>query len=913
MINRLYFCLLLHLALITTIGAGEALLGFHDDGIHINAGSIGGLTMEWPELNGPGNKSLKPTGKRHEGGNATLSYPDGTVLTLAISGGELAFNFDRMPAGIDGWRCNTNLPSSLRRGGTWAFGDKNGAFPREKPPKPHLFQGTQSELRLTDLTGAALLVSVPAYSFHQVQDNLEWGWDAFSWWFRAQLTRDHLKAKLSVRLDLSAVKSVVLVDEFGQDARREFPGKVHNAAELADDVKSETAYWASFAGGPKLDAFGGLAGSQERFKLKATGFFHLEQPAGKWLLVDPAGNAFFQLGICSFGAGEDFTHVKGRTQAFANLPPFDGTFRPAWHEPDYRAHDNFSFYIANAIRKYGAWDPEQRWGAMIDRVRAAGFNSSGAFGGLSETGRKRSWPWTPMLPLGHWTLGHQIPGVRGVFDPFDAEVPAKITELFAKQVAPHANDPLIIGWFLENEQAFEDLPKVVPGLPGKHACKRRLVEELKKTHGDIATFSKAWGLEAASFDALLELPLPVRTDTARADVHRFTGLLLDTYYQLIRTAYDAVDRNHLLIGNRWQPGTANDELLVRTAAKYQDVISVNYYTYGIDRTFVDRIHAWSGGKPQMWTEFHWGSTAESGPPGRMDLPSQTARGKAYRHYVEGGAATGYVLGIQWFQLNDQPFTGRWFEGLNGEGYAIGLFTVTDRPYKDMLAQMASTNREAIWGVWLDGKAPFVFDDPRFNGGGARSTEAQRPTGAMVMDGASTNWPGFPPLRIAPAKGAAGNEASIKVCYDAKNLYVLATVIDATPRLNGGEGDALAQGDAIEVLIGDQPDAKGPLRANDRRAILAATPSGVRTQIIGSATQPTIEGIVMPASDGKGWVLEAAIPWTALGLPPAPGTTLKFDLAVIDGDGKRAISRVNWSGGVDNANDRGTWGRLLLAP
>ncbi|HEX3133510.1 MAG TPA: sugar-binding protein, partial [Planctomycetota bacterium] len=692
-------------------------------------------------------------------------------------------------------------------------------------------------------------------------------------------------------------------------------GKAHGVADLAADKATEAAYWASFTGGPALDAFGGFADTGKRLGLKATGFFHLERKGGtkegQWLLVDPAGNAFFQLGICGMGPGEDHTHIKGRTQTYAWLPPFEGEYRAAWHAPDYRARDNFSFFIANNIRKYGAWDPDACWDAMIERVRAVGFNSSGAFGGINDGARTKSWPWTPMFPLGTWNLGHQITGVRGVFDPFDAEVPAKIAELFAKEVAPQANDPLIIGWFLENEQAFEDLPKVIPGLSAKQACKRRLVEELKKTHGDIATFNKAWALDAASFEALGDLPLPVKTEVARADVHRFTGLLLDTYYQLIRSAFDKVDHNHMLIGNRWQPGTANDEQLVSTAAKYLDVISVNYYTYGIDRTFTDRIHAWSGGKPQMWTEFHWGSTAESGPPGRMDLPSQAARGKAYRNYVEGGAATGYVLGIQWFQLIDQPFTGRWFEGLNGEGYAVGLFTVTDRPYKDMLAQMAATNRTALYDVWLNAKPPFVFDDPRFNtAGGARSAEAQRPTGAMAMDGASTNWPGFPPLRIAPAKGATGNEASIKVCYDAKNLYVLATVTDATPLVNHAAGDALANGDAIEVLIGDQPDANGPLRPTDRRVILAASPSGFRTYVSGAATQPAIDGIAMAASDGKGWVLEAAIPWTAIGLTPIAGATLRFDLGVIDGNGIHATSRVAWSG---NPTDRGSWGRLLLAP
>ncbi len=898
---------LLCLALVTTLPAADGLLSLHDDGIHVAAGAVGALSLEWPVLNGPGDKTLKPTGKRHDGDKATLTYPDGTVLTLVIHGGELALSFDRAPAGIDAWRIDTILPSSLRRGGSWVMGDQHGVFPHDKPPKAQFFQGTQSEVRLSDVTGAVLLVSVPAYSFQQLQDNLEWGWDAFSWWFRAQLDKDHLQAKVTLRLDLSAVKAVILADEFGQDARRDFPGKMHAADELVADKMAEAAYWASFTGGPALDAFGGLAGSKERLKLKATGFYHLEHKDGKadgaWLLVDPAGNVFFQLGICSMGPGEDYTQVKGRTQAFAKLPPFEGEFRPAWHDADFRARDNFSFFIANNIRKYGGWDPEVRWGAMIDRVRAAGFNSSGAFGGIGEAARKRSWSWTPMLPLGQWNLGHNIPGVRGVFDPFAAEVPAKISEQFAKEVAPHAQDPLIIGWFLENEQAFEDLPKVIPGLPGTQPCKQRLVAELQKTYSDIAAFNKAWGLDTASFAALADLPLPVKTDAARTDVHRFTGLLLETYYQLIRTAYDKVDRNHLLIGNRWQPGTANDEQLVTTAGKYMDVISVNYYTYGIDRGFTDRIHAWSGGKPQMWTEFHWGSTAESGPPGRMDLPSQRARGEAYRTYVEGAAATGYVLGIQWFQLIDQPITGRWFEGLNGEGYAIGLFTVADRPYKDMLAQMAATNRSALYDVWLGGKAPFGSSDPRFSGkagtGGTRSTEAQRPTGAMVMDGASTNWPGFPPLRIAPVKGVVGNEASIKVCYDADNLYVLAAVTDPTPSKNAGRGEALAQGDAIEVVVG------GPPLKSDRRIVVGASSTGVRLFISGLAVQPTIDAVVLPSSDGKGWTLEAAIPWTHIGVVPTPGTTLHFDLAVIDGDGTKATSRVAWSGAVEA-------GRLLLA-
>jgi len=39
------------------------------------------------------------------------------------------------------------------------------------------------------------------------------------------------------------------------------------------------------------------------------------------------------------------------------------------------------------------------------------------------------------------------------------------------------------------------------------------------------------------------------------------------------------------------------------------------------------------------------------------------------------------VGCHWFQYNDQPLTGRWFDG---ENYNIGFVTVTDTPYPEMV-------------------------------------------------------------------------------------------------------------------------------------------------------------------------------------------------------------------------------------
>src|SRR3712207_7390285 len=65
---------------------------------------------------------------------------------------------------------------------------------------------------------------------------------------------------------------------------------------------------------PYTTLFRSLPGSREKLGLKQTGFFHVEQKNGKWLMVNPEGNAFFHLGICVFNPGDDFTLVKGRSE-----------------------------------------------------------------------------------------------------------------------------------------------------------------------------------------------------------------------------------------------------------------------------------------------------------------------------------------------------------------------------------------------------------------------------------------------------------------------------------------------------------------------------------------------------------------------------------------------------------------------
>jgi hypothetical protein len=72
---------------------------------------------------------------------------------------------------------------------------------------------------------------------------------------------------------------------------------------------------------------------------------------------------------------------------------------------------------------------------------------------------------------------------------------------------------------------------------------------------------------------------------------------------------------------------------------------------------------------------------------------------AYRYYVEQGAMQLGLVGIHYFQLNDQPVLGRF----DGENYNIGLVDICNMPYSDMVNAVTQTN-EHIYDV-VSGREP----------------------------------------------------------------------------------------------------------------------------------------------------------------------------------------------------------------
>ena len=896
-------------------------------GVKFDCGSMGGFELAHPKLKIGGQDRCEPIARNRNGNTVTLKYKEGGEVVIRLEGKKAVYKVTKKPNGYVRPFQDMFVPFNFNQGGKWRVDGKSGEFPLAKGGAK-LFQGNGREYAVSDPNNATLRLKFSTNPYIEVQDNREWGWAIF--WTGFHLGDGLTDWTVDFSFDTSGFVRKQLLDKFGQ-VMRDFPGKVKTEAELAADVKDEEAFYETLgfadklsAEGFELDTYGGIAGTGEKFGFRKTGYFHCEQKTvngrARWSLVDPEGNAFFHVGVCCFGSGgDDATDVSGRQDAFEWLPPHDETFGRAWKDrPGEWWNDRaVSFYRANVIRKYGTYDDAAQNTRFIDRVRAVGFNSIGAFSGWPREAREKNFPYVGFVNLGK---PKAIPSIRGMFDPFDEKSISEVSNAM-KGMAKNANDPLVIGYYLANEQGFEDIPRAIPALGADWAAKRAFVKSLEKKYGTIAKFNAAWGLNEPDFNAVAAKGLAVTTKAAFEDVSAFTETFLEAYYSLIEREFRKADPNHMLIGNRWQPGTANSETLCRIAGRHIDVISINYYAAGVDRAFMTRLYNWTGQKPQFWSEFYYTSTKESNcSPSGNDLATEKERGMAYRNYVEAAADLGFVTGIEWFTLVDQAATGRFFEGKNGERNNTGLFNVADRPYKDMWQQMLLAHLD-LYSVWFGEKAPWRFDDQRYNGKdvGPRGFSIGRPIAKMAVDGKQDGYPLRPPERIAPTRlvlgrDAEGLEASFKGSWDDRNLYLLVTVRDSSPMSNKEKGEWIWNGDGIEIFLGAESiDKGGPMLFTDRQVLVSGARSN-ETFVPKNAKNIAVTSAVVPMADGKGYVIEVAVPWALIEYEPKANDTILFDLAIDDAPvGGSRVRQLMWSGSQRNSSDRSGWGRLTLVP
>ncbi|MDR1191316.1 MAG: hypothetical protein LBK60_06605 [Verrucomicrobiales bacterium] len=703
-------CLLaiLVLSLTVSVTRGAPALRLVDKGVELNTSGMGQFILETPELRFSGGRGEKPAATLAND-TLTVQYPSGLTLdcTVDAAAGRVACHFTGAPAGAEALRFLLYIPLKFNQGGKFAFDGQWRDIPPAKAAQ-FLHQGSATTFSVADPLGESITVATPG-GWQGLQDNRVFDWPVYVYVYHYNFM-GKTEGWFGFTVKFGAGQTgKFLVDRFGQSATKDFPGKITGDAELKAAAAAEQL---PPRAGPALDEYGGLAGSGARYGLPPTGFFRVAKAADREVLVTPAGNVFFQLAVCGLNNCDDYTRTRGREHIFEWLPAADDEqYRTAWRPRDPGV---FSFQIANWIRLHGRPYSYEDWTAhAAARLHAWGFNSLGAFSVYSNALRRAHFPTVDILPDAP-AIPHIPLGPTRAPDPFAPGFAAALDQLYAKEIAPRAGDPLLIGYFLGNEQAFEKIPTVVPALRADSPAKRELVTMLRDKYTDIAKFNTAWqpAKPFATFDELPDAQLFPTTPAATADMREYLVRFMDAYYAHIARAFRKHDPNHLLLGSRWTPTTAKVEEVTRAAGRHLDLVSINYYTHRVDLDFLRRIHEQTG-KPLILSEWYFAS-GERGLGGGREVRDQRERGLAYRNYVEQTAALPFVVGAQWFIYTDQALSGRFFEGFNGEGANTGLVDVTDRPYAELITALRQTHAR-IYDVLFGQQPPFAYDDPRFNG------------------------------------------------------------------------------------------------------------------------------------------------------------------------------------------------------
>lgn len=552
------------------------------------------------------------------------------------------------------------------------------------------------------------------------------------------LVVDNLRLRRNPEHDLSFLEGIV--DEFGQNAKVDYPIKVHSLAELKQAADEELAALAKSGLMPDRSRFGGW---KDGPKLEATGYFRVEKVDGKWWMVDPEGHLFFSNGLANVRmanlttfTGIDFKDPSVRHVDSTEVTPEDSigivavsdaaretryvsselrhkmfTWLPDYSDPladhySFRRSaimgpldggETFSFYRANVERRYGETEPEsyvRKWEEVtLARMNDWGFTSFGNWVDPAFYPNEKVPYFANGWIIGDFkTLSSPFDVWASMPDPFDPEFVRRAEITIAVIADEIQSSPWCVGVFVDNEKSWgyregtveqrygiivDAFSKAASDSPAKAAFIERLVEKYET----IQALNEAWNTQFGALEDLnVGFTLPDYTDAALSDLSLMLELLSEEYFRVVHDTLQNLLPNHLYMGARMANWGMPDET-IKASVKYSDVLSFNIYEEGM------QPHEWEFLKeidlPTVIGEFHIGATSDTGlfHPGLVQAANQADRAAMYIAYMKSVVALDSMVGAHWFQYVDSPLTGRAFDG---EGYNVGFVTVTDIPYPEMV-------------------------------------------------------------------------------------------------------------------------------------------------------------------------------------------------------------------------------------
>jgi len=502
-------------------------------------------------------------------------------------------------------------------------------------------------------------------------------------------------------------------DAYGQYSLADWPGKIHTDQDMQVAHQTEAA---TFQPAPATwDKYGGWVNGPQ---LQATGRFRTQKVNGRWWFVTPEGHLYYAsvMGDPDYSDKNSLVDVPGtlRRQLFTSVPSA-GIFGspPYTWNAGIQGSQLFNFYLWDLYTLDGsAW--QTNWNSRtLNRLNSWGFNTLGFYLNAAFMTQPTK-PYMQLIGSFGQNPTITLPTGGAVPDPFDPTFAtiARQNIMSYPNISQWATDPYCVGLFVDNEIPWEMgwypignpegyvTPRTVLQMivqPGATNAKTAFMAQLQKEYGTISNLNAAWGLSLPDWNGFLQtaitLPIPL-TAPQMADCKTFLSSMTDLYYQTIATILHSLFPNTLYLGSRLVATNVPLPDLAASAAKYADVVSINYYGSQLDASLFSFSNGL--GKPLLISEFAFESPSDSGmfpapTDGIAKSPSQAARAGAYTAYVQSVMQNPAFVGFEWLALMDFPLTG--IAGTaNGEA---GFVSNTDGIYAP-LVQAASTINRSIY-------------------------------------------------------------------------------------------------------------------------------------------------------------------------------------------------------------------------
>ena len=159
--------------------------------------------------------------------------------------------------------------------------------------------------------------------------------------------------------------------------------------------------------------------------------------------------------------------------------------------------------------------------------------------------------------------------------------------------------------------------------------------------------------------------------------------------------------------------------------------------------------------------------------------------------------------------------------------------------------------------------------------------------AVATDGALGEWTGAPAIVLDPPSVGSDNSATVRLAWDATNLYAAFSVTDASIVVNqGGRDGELWDGDSVELMVDTSVGASSSIGPSAFHLLINA--NGDLTDERGTTAGAwdrswTSNATYRRVRTSAGYDVEVALPWSSLGIAPCAGLRLGIDVASNDVD------------------------------